>query len=243
MIIKTLFSKFLNILYPAHIKCIFCGNEIEVKNEYDSCDECLSSLPKIEKDYCLKCGSQQVEDFVGTCLSCKKTNYSFEYARSVFKYADNVQNAILKLKFGSGKYLLRPLSAYMRDCLTKLNWEYDYITFVPMHPTAFKKRGYNQSEEFAKILSEYLNKPVIDAFQKVKSTKNQAQLSSSERKTNLKDAFKLKIKNCSNKSYLIIDDVFTTGSTTNELAKLLKSHKASKVYVFTLAHSCLQSQI
>lgn len=242
MKIKYLFSRILDILYPPHIKCIFCGNEIANQNEYDSCDDCLKTLPRITHNYCSRCGAQQAEDFVGVCLACKKTNYSFEYARSVFKYSDYVQKAILKLKFGSGKYLLSPLSKFMTDYLSTLDWEYDYITFVPMHPKGLKKRKYNQSEELAKLISKKLNKPIVDAFEKIRTTKNQAQLSASKRKTNLKDAFRLKIRNVKGKSFLIIDDVFTTGSTSNELSKLLKSHKASKVYVFTLAHSSLKSQ-
>ena len=243
MKIKHIFDYILDTLFPPHIKCIFCGAEISEKNEYDCCQRCLKTLPKIKDNYCQKCGAQECDDFVGVCMSCKKSNFNFESARSVFKYCDNVSKTILQLKFGSGKYLIKPLSNFMSEYLKTLDWEYDFICFVPMHENGLKKRKFNQAEELAKFIGKNVNKPVINIFSKTKDTKNQAQLNSAQRKTNLKDAFKLNMKNCANKSFVIIDDVFTTGSTTNELAKLLKEKSAKNVYVLTLAHSCLQTNI
>jgi len=226
-----------DLIYPRHIKCIFCGNEIKEFNEYDSCEKCLKSLPFIVKDFCPRCGTQMPEDSVGVCNNCKTHNFYFDYARSVFVYEDLVKRAIHKLKISSAKYIAEPLANTMFYYFKSLNWNIDFITYVPMHKSRLKFRGYNQAKELASYLSTKLNKPLIDCFEKIKNTPNQTSLSGKERQENLKDAFKLIYKDVKDKNILIIDDIFTTGATSNEVSKLLRNKDANKIYVLTIAHT------
>lgn len=236
-LLKSYLIKLFNLIYPKHIKCIFCGNEITNPNKYDMCDNCLTHLPFIVKDFCSRCGSQLSQNHIGVCQNCKITNFHFDYARAVFVYDKNVKRTIKKLKFSSAKYLIEPLANCLYYKFTSLNWKVDLVTFVPIHESRLKLRGYNQSEELAKEFSKLTNIENINCFTKIKNTPNQTSLSRKDRQNNLIDAFKLKYKSVKDKNILIIDDIFTTGATTNELSKLLKNNGANKVYVLTIAHT------
>ena len=242
-----LFSKikngFLDMLFPKHIKCIFCNEEISELNLYDSCNNCLSSLPFIQKDYCLHCGLPRNTGASGVCMFCKNENPTFTLARAVFKYEGKVRNIIQNLKYNNAKYSVQPLAYFMFETLKKLNWQIDLITFVPIHSSKLKSRGYNQAQLLAQEISMFLDIECKDLFDKVTNTPTQTKLARQERRKNVQNSFKLKSKGFENKNILLIDDVFTTGATVNELSKILKNAKARNVYVLTLAHSVLKEKI
>ncbi len=111
----------------------------------------------------------------------------------------------------------------------------DYLVPVPMHPRSLRKRGFNQAVLIAKKIGKFIDKPIcFDCIAKTKLTNSQVGLSMKERKTNLKGAFSVLKLNKDIKAVAIIDDVFTTGSTINEIAKLLEKHNIQS-YFFTLA--------
>lgn len=231
------YNKLFNLIYPEHIKCIFCGNELASPNEYNMCEKCMQDVSFITKDFCPRCGTQMPKDSIGVCKACKNSNYEFDYARACFVYDGKVKSVIRKLKFKDGKYLIEPLSNALYYLLNSINWNIDFITFVPLHESRLKTRGFNQSELLALHLGKRTNLPVVNCFEKAKNTPTQTSLTRSERKKNLIDAFKMINKSVKDKNLLIIDDIFTTGATTNELSKLLKEKGANKVYVLTLAHT------
>ncbi len=111
----------------------------------------------------------------------------------------------------------------------------DCLIPVPMHIKALRKRGYNQALLIAKKLSKITKIPVcFDCVVKVKQTKSQVGLTYSERKKNLKGAFRVFKLKSGIKRVVIVDDVFTTGSTINEIASMLKKHSIESCF-FTLA--------
>ncbi len=111
----------------------------------------------------------------------------------------------------------------------------DCFVPVPMHIKALRKRGYNQALLIAKKLSKITGIPVcFDCIIKVKKTRSQVGLTYRERKKNLKGAFKVYKLKSGIKNVIIVDDVFTTGSTVNEIASLLNSYSVNS-YFFTLA--------
>lgn len=245
--IKEIFNKFrngvLDMLYPKHIKCIFCSEELAELNLYDSCEKCLSTLPRINKDYCIHCGMSRSEGAVGSCIFCKRENPSFTLARAVLKYEGTTAIVIQNLKYNHAKYLAEPLAYFLFEKLKNLNWEIDLISFVPIHAKKLKQRGYNQAELLAKELSKLTNIECKNLFEKIKETPTQTKLTRQQRKKNIENSFKLTNKDVADKNILIVDDVFTTGATANELAKLLKNAKAKYVYILTLAHSVLKENI
>ena len=161
---KENFNFVKDLIYPRHIKCIFCGEEIKELNKYDACSNCLKTLPFIVKDFCPRCGLQMPADSVGVCLNCKKHNFYFDYARAVFVYEDAVRRAIHKMKISFARYIAEPLANAMYYYFKGLNWNIDFVTYIPLHKSRLKFRGYNQAKELATHFSVLLNKPLVDCF-------------------------------------------------------------------------------
>ena len=228
----------VNSFYPKHIKCIYCGSEISKQNQYDMCENCSNSLPIISKNFCNRCGLQFEKDGSGICLNCKSTNFHFTLARSALNFDSNVVSAIHKFKYAKYKFLAEPFAHLLHNTLNKQNWNIDIICYVPLFEKREKERGYNQSRELAYQLSKLTKISVFDNILRIRDTPTQTSLSRNQRKENVKGSFKIINKNLiKNLNILLIDDVFTTGSTTNEISKELKSAGANNIYVLTVAHA------
>ena len=121
----------------------------------------------------------------------------------------------------------------------------DLIIPVPLCEKRLKLRGYNQSELLGKEIAKNLSLPLItNSLYRVKETLQQTKLNIMERQSNLKDAFVVKKKKMvKGKSVLLIDDVYTTGATSTEYARMLKLAGASAVYVLTVAHTVKDDEI
>lgn len=237
-IITKIKQNLINLFYPKHIKCICCGDEIEDKNVYDMCEKCFQNLPFIKTNFCTKCGLKFEKDGSGICLNCKANNFNFELARSAVNFDKLAVPVIHKLKYAKYKFLAEPLAYLLYDTLLIQNWKIDAICYVPLHPSREKERGYNQSRELSLHLSKLTNIPIIHDIIRTRDTPTQTKLSRRERQQNVKDCFKvIDSKNVKKLNLLLIDDVFTTGSTSNEISKTLKKSGANKVYVLTVAHA------
>ena len=116
-------------------------------------------------------------------------------------------------------------------------WQNSVLIPVPLDKKKLKSRGYNQSEELAKELSEVLQIPMIsDNLIKIKNTKPQMELKKEEREKNLGKAFKIKnSQTLLGKKIFLVDDVYTTGSTMDECAKTLKEAGAKQVWGIAIA--------
>lgn len=123
----------------------------------------------------------------------------------------------------------------MIDKLSIENINFDYILYVPLHKKRERKRGFNQSKIIANQLGKELGVEVLDILERSKNTRRLFELDEKERKQELKNVFKISkdIENYTNKNILLIDDIFTTGSTVNEISKLLKLNGINEVYIFT----------
>lgn len=228
----------INIFYTRHIKCIACKYELANKNVYDMCPKCYNEIKFIKHNFCIRCGLLMPKGGSGACLNCKRNNFEFTLARSVASFEGNMINIIHKFKYAKYKFLAEPLSYLLYDLFLIQNWKIDLITYTPLHPNREKSRGYNQSRELAIYLSKLTGIPVFEDIIRIKDTPTQTHLSRKQRQENVKDCFKITTKNnLDNLNILIIDDVFTTGSTTNEISKILKSKHANKIYVLTIAHA------
>jgi len=236
-IFNSIKNKFENALFPKHIKCIFCGRELSELNHFDCCEKCFPALPTINEYHCQRCGDQLAEGQTTVCKNCKANNFSFEIARSVFSYKDQIRPIIHKLKYNNAKYLAEPLAYFLYSKFVSLNWQIDIITSVPLHKNRLKQRGYNQSEELAKHLSTLASTNYTQLATREIDNPSQTALDFKDRKKNVEDIFKITNTIIKNKNILIVDDIYTTGATVNELAKLFKKHHAKNVYILTLAHT------
>ena len=116
-------------------------------------------------------------------------------------------------------------------------WKNGILIPIPSDKKKMEERGYNQSEELAKELSKFLEIPVAtDVLIKIKSTKPQAESTKTEREKNLVGAFQIKNpETISGKKIFLVDDVYTTGSTMNECAKVLKDSGSKSVWGICIA--------
>lgn len=141
-------------------------------------------------------------------------------------YNNFIKDIIKRFKYSSKTHLVKPLAEVLYNFYLSKNFNYDYISFVPMTTKDEFERGYNQSYLLAKELSKLLNVGIVDLAEKVKITKHQNKLDIVSRKINLKNSFKVYNKlEIDNKFILVIDDLVTTGETFTTLAK-----EVSKTY-------------
>lgn len=240
---KKLFSKiknmFLNALYPKHIKCICCGNELDQNSINDICPKCYDDCRIIYRNHCTRCGAPMPDNSTSVCFNCKSTNFDFENCRACFAYSGKIRSAIYKFKYKHQSFLAEPFAKFMAKLYATTDWDIDIVTFVPLHNKREKSRGYNQSKLLAIEFCKLTKLPLIDSTERIIDTPSQTSKTRDERIKNIKDAFKIK-KECktqiANKNILVIDDVYTTGSTANEISKVLIKNGAQKIYVLTLAH-------
>lgn len=229
---------FINYLYPKNIKCIICEEELSHNTHYSICDKCMDSLPFIVGKVCVKCGDPMRSDG-NYCLHCKNDMPLFKMCRSSFIYRDPIRRMVRNLKYDNKRYLAETLSNFVVSEFVKMGVDVDMVVPVPISEHRLKVRGYNQAELLCSAFVEKLHLDVrTDVLLKVKETSSQAYLTRQEREKNLEDVFKISDKKLvKDKVVLVVDDVFTTGTTLNECTKVLLRAGAKAVYCVTLAHA------
>lgn len=240
MNLYEVFNLILEFIYPENISCILCDKPIKKINTYSLCKDCFQELHFIQ-DGCVKCGkpiiyhSLEKQDIEG-CSYCFEKGFYFNKSISCIEYTDISKYMILGFKYRNKTYMAKYIAIIMKEKLDLEVINFDYILFVPLHKTRLKKRGFNQAEKISKELSNIIDIPILNCVYRKENTKRLYKLSRKERKTELKNAFEVNenIKKAKNKNILLIDDIFTTGSTVNEISKILKLNNINKVYVMTL---------
>ncbi|CEN77355.1 phosphoribosyl transferase [[Clostridium] sordellii] len=234
---------FLEVLYPENIKCIICNKAIGKNNSYSLCKECFINLNFIS-DGCIKCGksmiNQIIEEFTQEqllygCPSCLNKSYYFDKAISCIEYDELSKKIVFGFKYNNKTFMSRYIANIINEKIYTEHINYDYILYVPLHKSRERKRGFNQARLISNELSKITNIEVLDIINRSKKTERLFKLKNEERTKELKNAFSTddRIRICKNKKVLLIDDIFTTGSTVNEISKLLKINGVDKVYVCT----------
>lgn len=227
----------LEYIYPKNIKCIICKSPISKENSYSLCKDCFNKVNFI-KNACIKCGKPLTNFYKKEyCPKCDENKYNFERALSCVEYDDNIHKIIYNFKYGRKTYLSYYIAQIMKDKLQYESIDFDYIAYVPLHKKRERKRGFNQAYLIAKNLSQFTNKPTLDIIERNRNTRYLSKLSRNARKNELKDVFTIKeeITTIEEKNILLVDDIFTSGSTTDEISKLLIKSGVNKVYVLCFA--------
>ncbi len=218
-----------NILFPQ--RCCGCD---KILISPPVCNECRKLvLHPAEKGGCEICGQR-----MQSCM-CKKHQY-YSKLVSCFYYEGEPVKTIFRLKFRSRPDIARNFAGLMEEALEErqLTKKIDFITFVPMEKLPRFRRGYNQSELLAKHLSEFTKIPYGALLEKKYKTSSQHKLTAVSRSGNLLGCFEPtadSVGQFKGKTVLIVDDVITTGSTINELAKTLLIFGADSVYAASCA--------
>lgn len=228
--VKLFFNKVLNEIFPENQTCDICGAETFGCN---FCTDCLKEITPNDGNTCPVCGRKTVRPEI--CMECKSKPPLFKKAVSAFVYEKGVTVLISKFKNGR-PYLKKFFADKIAERLAGFP-ETDCIVYVPLTLLSAVRRGYNQSKLLATSLSERIGVPVIyGAIKRVKQSRMQKGLTMRQRAENVKGAFKLiKRKAIKGKSVLLVDDIMTTGSTVDEICRLLIKAGAENVYVATAA--------
>ena len=229
----------VQLLYPP--RCLLCGRA--GRNGMDMCDFCHQSLP-FNHTACVVCALPlPPSTYEGTvCGRCQKKTPFYDQAFSVFSYQQPVIWLIQQLKFNDRLTHARLLGDLLAasDCIERLAADEDIcILPVPLFKTRLRQRGFNQSIELARALSKKSGWPMeLQRVQRVRETVSQTGLDAKARRRNIRGAFDV-VESLSQKQVVIIDDVVTTGSTVNELSRVLKKSGVERVTVLSLARAPL----
>ena len=220
------------LLCPPH--CVICDSIMPVGEMI--CKECRKKLPFVGGVYCMKCG-KPLETEEEYCLDCKRKKHYFTQGVSLWTYSPVLKKSMYRFKYSNKKYYAKYYAKEICDKYRGIieNWSPDYIIAVPLFRKKEKKRGYNQAQVLAKHIGKELAIPVEkNVVARIRNTVPQKKLNDTERQKNLKGAFKIERNVVKFKRILLVDDIFTTGSTVDEISHLLLTNGAERVYVATL---------
>ena len=237
-IFKKGLSGILDLIYPK--RCTMCDCTVEPSDEM-ICPSCAEKLHFTEGPFCLKCGKQLSHEESEYCSDCEKKIHAFDAGRSLFPYSDRVIKSLYRLKYsnrpGYAAFYGMKMALVFPEVIEK--WGVQVIMPVPLHKSRLKVRGYNQAALMARALGAGVGIPVVeDGLIRVKKTRPQRLLDAPARQDNLKNAFKIGRFDVKLKTVLLVDDIYTTGSTIDEVCRVLRQAGVKEIYFLTAAAGC-----
>lgn len=225
---------FSELLFPR--RCPVCDDIVKPWGEL-CCPDCVKKLENLGSDYCMKCGKGLSDRETEYCHDCRKYTHKFIRGRSLYRY-ESVAGSLFRFKYqGRQEYadfFGEELYRHLGNDIRAMNAE--AIVPVPLHKSRLNERGYNQSLLLGKALAKRMGLPCLDKIAvRHKKTVSQKQLNYAERQNNLKKAFKLCVNDVKLNTVIIIDDIYTTGSTVDALSEVFLENGVENVYVIALA--------
>lgn len=230
----------LDLFFPRH--CIHCAAPVEFGQFAYLCAHCRASVEYIRDPSCITCGYPFWGQMVSSrhCPKCRDLNPIFDGGRSLFLHRGAGATFIHSLKYQNGTFLGPDLQLMLHACEPWLLRQGALqVVPVPLHPRRERERGYNQSDWIARQLVGFLPDARFNpCLLRSRDTETQTRLGADERRENMKNAFAIHPKAVldADQTFLIVDDVLTTGSTLNACARTLAAAGGKQLKVFTLAH-------
>lgn len=229
----------LAFFYPE--TCQLCREEHAAATDGFVGPHCRSQVHFIEPPFCQRCGLPYPGDFTAPfeCANCREMTLSFSSARSAVVAHNAVRELIHRYKYQRAlwfePFLARLLLDQALPVLGSGNW--DFIVPVPLHPVKQREREFNQAERLARRLSIATGIPLNSTWlRRIKSTATQTLLTRQQRAANMRGAFAIRPGVRLHRARVVlVDDVFTTGATTNACAQVLRAAGAGDVCVWTVA--------
>lgn len=228
-------DRVLDLLLPP--RCLGCG--VPVAATGTLCTACWRGITFLGAPCCASCGYPFDFDLGpgGLCGACLAAAPQFDRARAALRYDDASRPLILALKHGDRLHLAPPLAQWMQRAGADLLADADVLLPVPLHWTRLFARRYNQAAVLAHAIAKAGGPPVAAAsLIRRRRTPSQGNKNASARRRNVAGAFAVRAADkLRGKRVVLIDDVFTTGATVEECARVLKRAGAARVDVLTLA--------
>lgn len=220
----------LDLLFPR--RCPVCGEIVKPAGSM-ICPSCFRELSFVKSPVCKKCGKEIVDETMEFCEDCMVHRHAFEYGIALLNYDETARRAMVQIKYNNKREYLdffgAALAARYETTIRRMG--VDVVVPVPVHRSRLRKRGFNQAEVLAEIVGERLGISVEpDMLVRTKKTQPQKELTASERLKNLYGAFRCGEVPAEVRRVLLVDDIYTTGSTVEACARVLRDAGVEQVY-------------
>ena len=228
-------KKIIDLIYPA--RCPLCGDIVMPRGQL-ACPECMTAAPYVTEPMCKKCGKPLQDEIEEYCSDCRTKEHSYDKGLALFAYDDMVKQSISRFKYENKREYA---GFYGHEMVLRLgteirSWKADAIIPIPLHRSRQRYRGYNQSELIAEVVGRELQIPLYTHLvMREKKTIAQKKLNHGERQNNLKRAFKISQNDVKLDTVILLDDIYTTGSTIDAVAAILKNTGVKQVFFIALS--------
>lgn len=223
-----------DFFYPP--RCPVC-DELQVVGQ-TLCPACAGRVQTVAEPVCKRCGKPLADERLEYCADCGKRKHTYRQGKAVFVYQGGIRNSMYRFKYSNRReyaaYYAKEAAQLYSDWIRKNRIE--VIVPIPMYARKRRRRGYNQAEVFARALGRELGIPVdAGLVRRVRNTVPQKELNDKERARNVKNAFQLAPDIVKYRYIMLVDDIYTTGSTMDEVAEVLLSGGAECIYYICIS--------
>jgi len=243
---KAIGNEILDLVYPPDIYCICCGKIIDFTRPYRLCDDCMETMKWATGRTCAKCGKPLSDnDPMDICYSCREHAHAFGKGYTCTEYGTAEKSLVFSLKYGSRTDIADTIGEIMYDRMSAefgaeaLRAAFDLLCPVPVHYERKSMRGYNQAALIAEAFAKRAGIPYRgELLVRTRQTGAMKGMNPAERRENVRGVFEVRrgreelIRGA---DILIVDDIYTTGSTIDEAARTLADAGAGSVDFISFA--------
>lgn len=234
MFLKRISEVLGGLLFPP--RCPICDEAVPLWDR-GICRSCVKKIKYVTQPICCKCGKHLEDASKEYCRDCRERTHYYVKGRALYEYRE-IAPALYRFKYGGRREYAKDfgeeIAFYLKDFFEEI--QPDALIPVPLYHTKERIRGYNQAALLAQAVGECTGIPVYrDLVKRIKNTRPLKLLNPEERVNNLKKAFILAENGVKLSVIVIIDDIYTTGSTIDAIAEVLQEDADRKVYFVTLA--------
>lgn len=233
-ILHTAALEAAGLLYP--LRCPICDAVMEPGVAI--CTECRGRIKIAEEPVCKRCGKPLESETIEYCGDCSRKKHIFKQGKAVFVYEGDIRKSMYRFKYGNKREYAAFYAKEAANLYSSFIEQHkiEVIVPIPMYRGKRRLRGYNQADVFAKTLGRELGLPVdYGLVKRIRNTIPQKELNDAERKDNLKNAFQLEADIVKYNQILLVDDIYTTGSTMDAVAKILLTAGVKDIYYICIS--------
>lgn len=232
--LRAMFHACVELLFPR--RCPVCENITDPPGNL-ICLSCVSKLSPVRQPTCRKCGKELFREQAEYCFDCSRRKRSFESGAALLNYNEAAKKSMAAIKYRNKREFLdfyAEAMAYRFRPIIK-NWYPDVLIPVPVHPSRRRKRGFNQAEELARRLSRILDIPIENRLLvRRRKTAPQRELNPQQRLANLQQAFAVNPGRPVPQRVVLVDDIYTTGSTMEVCSRVLKAAGVREIHFLVI---------
>ncbi len=221
------------LLFPG--RCPVCDKALPMGRKI--CPACEKKLVPIQEPRCCRCGKPLRDEREEYCGQCRRERHIYDRGLAVFPY-NSIKASLYRFKYQGRREYAEEYGILTARYLGRqiLAWQPEGLVPIPLHPKRQRKRGYNQARLLAESLGRQLGIPVYaDLLIRSKNTAPLKRMDAAERQNNLKRAFKMRPDEVKLNTIILIDDIYTTGSTMDAAAAVCREAGVRRIYFVTLA--------